>query len=127
MKLIDKAIEQRFRETGRQDVPNPLVLAKFFNPCGAGTWYATEYDPADKICFGYVTGLGYDEFGSFSIDELEALICPPLGLPIEMDLYCGEKLLSQHCPELSEEIKRRQELWEIESQNEQSQNNDIER
>lgn len=31
----------------------------------------TEYDPVKRIIFGYVTGLGDDEWGYASVDELE--------------------------------------------------------
>lgn len=88
MKLITKALIKRFKEVGRQD-QNPLVIAKFFDPAGSGTWYATEYDAETNICFGYVTGLAFDEWGSFSITELEA-IKRPFGLTIERDLYFDE-------------------------------------
>ncbi|OFY47803.1 MAG: hypothetical protein A2W85_13450 [Bacteroidetes bacterium GWF2_41_31] len=127
MKLISSEIQKRFREIGRQDVPNPIVVAKFFNPCGPGTWYATEYDETNQICFGYVTGLGYDEWGDFSIKELEALKCPPLGLPIERDLYTSERTITQHCPELKEEIERRQELRAIEFQQKQTRDQELDR
>jgi hypothetical protein len=114
MKLITKEIEAQFTKIGCQDIPDPIVVAKYFNPCGAGTWYATEYDPQNKNCFGFVTGLGYHEWGSFSLEELESVLCPPLNLPIEMDLYCGQKRISEHCPELKEEIDRRTELRQLE-------------
>ncbi len=127
MKLITKEIEKRFREVGTQDIPNPLIIAKFFNPSGAGTWYATEYDPQDKICFGYVTDLGFDELGSFSITELESIKCPPFNLPIERDLHCGEKRLVKHCPELKESIKRQEELRAMEAQKENAIDNNLER
>ena len=58
---------------GRQeDVGDPLVIAEFFNPAGAGTWYATECDPERRVFFGYVLihGDWNDEWGSFSLDEL---------------------------------------------------------
>ena len=43
MKLITKEIEALFKKIGRQErVDDPIVVAKFFNPTGAGTWYATE-------------------------------------------------------------------------------------
>lgn len=126
MKLITKELEKRFREVGRQDVPAPIVIAKFFNPCGPGTWHATEYDSSNNICFGYVTGLGYDEWGDFSITEIEDLRCPPLGLPIERDLYTSEKTITEHCPELKEEIERRQELHAIEFQQKQTKDQDLE-
>lgn len=88
MKLINNELQQRFKEVGRQR-KNPLVIAKFFDPAGSGIWYATEYNPETNICFGYVTGLAYDEWGYFSVDEMEA-IQRPFGLTIERDLYFKE-------------------------------------
>jgi Protein of unknown function (DUF2958) len=73
---------------------DPLVPVKFFNPCGSGTWFITEYDPEDKIAFGYVTGLGHDELGSISIQELESIQLP-LGLTIERDLHFKPCRLSE--------------------------------
>ena len=125
MRLISEEIKNRFHELGRQDVPNPIVVAKFFNPCGSGTWYATEM-PEPGICFGYVTGLGYPEWGSFSIKELEELKCPPLGLPIERDLYTAEKKITEHCPDLKFEIERREELHAKEFQDKQTYDLDLE-
>ncbi len=71
-------------------------MAKFFNPCGAGTWYATEYDPVQRKFFGYASIFGdhNDEWGSFSLDELEAYR-GPFGIGIERDLYFGEKRASE--------------------------------
>jgi hypothetical protein len=104
MKLITDDLEKRFREVGSQEKePNPIVVAKFFNPSGAGTWYATEYDKESNTCFGYVQLLE-SEWGYFSIDELKEVKCPPFGLPIERDIYCGEKRISEHCPELAKDI-----------------------
>jgi hypothetical protein len=82
---------------GRQEeVKDPLVIAKFFNPTGAGTWYATEYDPETKMFFGYVSIFGdeNDEWGYFSLTELESLK-GPFGLGIERDLYFTQKPFSQ--------------------------------
>lgn len=87
MKLITKTLIQEFNRTGDQsEIENPFLVAKFFNPCGSATWYATEYDPETNICFGYVTGLFEDEWGSFSITELES-ITRPFGLSIERDIH----------------------------------------
>jgi hypothetical protein len=89
-------LEKRFRQVGRQDhLKDPLIVAKFFNPQGAGTWYATEYDPTTKIFFGYVSIFGdwNDEWGSFSLEELVSYK-GPLGLGIERDLYWTEKKAS---------------------------------
>ncbi len=97
MKLLTKQLEKRFATVGSQaDVKDPLVIAKFFNPQGAGTWYATEYDPKYKIFFGYVSIFGdwNDEWGSFSLEELESYR-GRLGLGIERDLHFGEKPFSR--------------------------------
>uniref|UniRef100_A0A6M3LJ11 DUF2958 domain-containing protein n=1 Tax=viral metagenome TaxID=1070528 RepID=A0A6M3LJ11_9ZZZZ len=97
MKLLTKKIEERFKKIGSQENDkDPIVIAKFFNPVGAGYWYATEYDPVDKIFYGYVSLSGdhCDEWGSFSLEELESIIGFG-GLGIERDLHCGEKRISE--------------------------------
>lgn len=97
MKLLTKELLKRFKQVGSQeDIKDPLIIAKFFNPTGAGTWYATEYNPDDKTFFGYVSifGDGNDEWGYFSLIELESLK-GPFGLGIERDLYFQETLSSQ--------------------------------
>lgn len=97
MELITQELIRRFQEVGSQeDKKDPLIIAKFFNPTGAGTWYATEYDPIKKMFFGYVSIFGdhCDEWGYFSLEELENLKLP-FGLSIERDLYFGEKRFSE--------------------------------
>ena len=97
MKLLTKTLEKRFAQIGSQeDEKDPLVIARFFNPCGAGTWYATEYDPERKVFFGYVSIFGdhNDEWGTFSLEELESYK-GPLGLGIERDRYFVEKPASE--------------------------------
>ena len=55
MKLLTEEIKQKFVEVGRQEnVDDPVIVAKFFDPQGSWTWYATEYDPKNKIFFGYI-------------------------------------------------------------------------
>ena len=96
MKLMTPKLEARFLEVGSQENnPDPLIIAKYFNPSGAGTWYATEYNPTDRVFFGYVSIFGdaNDEWGTFSLDELME-VKGAMGLGIERDLYCGEKPLS---------------------------------
>ena len=93
---MTKEIEERFTEVGRQEeVKDPLVIAKYFNPTGAGTWYATEYDPEARIFFGYVSIFGdhNDEWGSFSLAELEDYE-GRFDLGIERDLYFTEQPIS---------------------------------
>ncbi len=130
MKLITKQIESLFKKFGRQEkADDPIVVAKFFNPTGAGTWYATEliylikrkgedgepemceveaskidevkeYEVVDMLFFGYVSIFGdhNDEWGYFSLSELQSVKCPPFGMGIERDLYFTPKPISKACP-----------------------------
>lgn len=98
MKLLTKEILDKFKSVGSQEhVKDQIVIAKFFNPTGAGTWYATEYNPEEKTFFGYVSLFGdeCDEWGYFSLQELEEYR-GPFGLGIERDMHCGFKPISQH-------------------------------
>ena len=97
MKLITPELEELFKEYplySQQDEKDPLVICKFFDPCGSATWYITEYDPVEKIGFGFVTGLFEDEFGYVSLTEMES-IKRPFGLTIERDLYFTQARLSK--------------------------------
>ena len=97
MKLLTKTLGKRFAQIGSQsEEKDPLIIAKFFNPARAGTWYATGYDPDRRVFFGYVSIFGdwNDEWGSFSLEELESYR-GPFGLGIERDLHFGEKRASQ--------------------------------
>jgi len=100
MQLLTKELLVRFAKVGRQEeISDPVVIAKFFNPTGAGTWYATEYDPKEKIFFGYVSIFGdeCDEWGYFSLNELEEY-CGRFGLGIERDINFGERKISEIVP-----------------------------
>lgn len=96
MKLLTKQLEKRFEQIGSQDGMgyDSIVIAKFFDPTGSWTWFATEYEPETRIFYGYVIGFE-QEWGYFSLDELESIKCR-LGLGIERDLHCGEKPLRKH-------------------------------
>lgn len=98
MKLLTKEIEQQFSAVGRQeDVEDPIVIAKFFNPAGAGTWLATEYEPETRTFFGYVSIFNTpheNELGYFSLDELESFK-GQFGLGIERDRFFTEAPLSE--------------------------------
>jgi hypothetical protein len=93
MKLMTKQLLKRFAQVGCQaDKKDPLIIAKFFNPTGAGTWYASEYHPEYRTFYGYVSIFGdwNDEWGSFSLYELENYR-GRFGLGIERDLYFTER------------------------------------
>lgn len=99
MKLLTDEILKAFQKQGKCDekpATEVKVIAKFFNPCGAGTWYATEYNEQDRLFFGYVNLIGkeFAELGYFSLDELKGLKLP-FGLGIERDLYFREHTLDE--------------------------------
>lgn len=97
MKLLTKELLERFAKVGSQsEVKDPIAICKFFNPVGIGRWFATEYDPIEKIFFGYVSLFGdyNDEWGSFGLEELES-IKGKFGLGIERDLHFTEKPMSE--------------------------------
>jgi len=94
MELITKKLEERFKKIGTQEnKKDPIVVAKYFNPTGIGTWYATAYYPEEKIFFGYVSRFK-DEWGSFSLEELESFR-GPFCVGIERDLYYKEQKISK--------------------------------
>lgn len=70
-----------------------IVHVKFFTPDASWTWYATEFDPTDRIFFGLV--VGYEaELGNFGLDELQE-IRGPRGLPIERDIHWTPRTLAE--------------------------------
>jgi len=82
------ALFEKYPLYSQEESSDKLIIAKVFDSFGSATWYLTEYNPTDKIAFGYVTGLGGDEWGYVSIDELEGINHSQLGVPrIERDLY----------------------------------------
>jgi len=97
MELMTAELEKRFVEVGLQDCvrKDPVIVAKFFDPAGKRTWYATEYDSTFRMFFGYVSffGIWDGEWGYFSLQELEAYTSP-FGTGIERDLYWTERKAS---------------------------------
>jgi hypothetical protein len=99
MELMTKELEAAFAAQGYTDEMEPediKVIAKYFCPWGAASWFAVEYYPDGRIFFGYVN-LWDDqnaELGDFPLDELEK-ITGPGGLKIERDLYFGEHTLKE--------------------------------
>lgn len=120
---MTKEIEKRFAELRSQDGKgeDAIVVVKFFNPCGAGTWWATEIDEyrmeksgeykavktliekdelekdgwkVDDIIFFGMAEITDKEWGSFSLKELQELKLP-FGMGIERDLHCGEKTIRE--------------------------------
>ncbi len=97
MKIITPEFEELFKDYplySQEESDDPIVITKLFDPCGSASWWITEYNPVDKIAFGYVTGLTADEWGYVSLEELES-IERPFGLTIERDLYFIQKKMSE--------------------------------
>jgi hypothetical protein len=92
MQLMTEALRKRFAAVGCQDGKkgDALVIARFFHPLSSWIWYATEYDPETRCFFGYVCGFD-DEWGDFSLDEMESVKLHGLG--IERDIHFEEKPL----------------------------------
>ena len=89
MKLLTKEILAALpvlRATSEMSAENVKVPLKLFNPCGAQSWFITEYDPETREAFGYVTGMGSDELGYISMNEVESVRLP-FGLKIERDMH----------------------------------------
>lgn len=92
MNLLTKEIIDKFKSYPiySQDGKglDSLVLVKYFNPCGAETFYITEAEPqpdGDWLLFGYCH-IHCFEWGYVLLSELQNLKLP-FGLGIERDLY----------------------------------------
>lgn len=72
-----------YAQEGNKD---KIVYAKFFFPAGNWTWFAMEgEDEGDDFCFfGFVIG-DFDEWGYFTLNELQSINVH--GLTVERDLY----------------------------------------
>lgn len=95
MKLMTKEIEnfaKKYPLGSQSNTPtmDKIVIVKFFNPYGVGTWLITEMEKqedGDILMYGLAElGMGY-ELGYISFNELKELRVPPFGLPIERELY----------------------------------------
>lgn len=87
MKLLTKDLLNRLPKLGATEAlgEQAPVIVKFFSPTSGWTWYATEFDPVSRNFFGLVHGFE-NEYGEFSLDELES-VRGPFGLGIERDLH----------------------------------------
>lgn len=74
MKLLTKQILNLLPPLySQEDESDPMVYARFFNPYGAGTWLAIEYDGKNTF-FGWAEitpGMG--ELGNFTLSELQSI------------------------------------------------------
>ena len=91
MELFTKEIEEKAQAQYKYgaDMEKQVIVAKFFNPAGAGTWYLMNQDPNDTDYLWGVVDLFEVEVGSFSKSELENYV-GRFGVGIERDLYFKE-------------------------------------
>ncbi|MFH1632990.1 MAG: DUF2958 domain-containing protein, partial [Chloroflexota bacterium] len=68
-----------------QHKPNPLAVIKLFTPDSSWTWYITEINRDEELCFGLVAGLE-TELGYFSLAEMRE-VKGKMGLHIERDKW----------------------------------------
>jgi len=96
MMLLTKAIKNKLPKLySQENIKDPIVQVKFFDPTGSFTWYAIEFDGEDSF-FGKVFSemCPEGELGYFSLSELQSVRCR-FGLGIERDLHFSPKPLSQ--------------------------------
>ena len=86
MKLLTKEITDKAQKQYDKgsDLEGQMVVAKFFNPAGRGTWYLMNLADDKDYAWGIVD-LFEVEMGSFSIKELSDAKLP-FGLGIERDI-----------------------------------------
>ena len=78
-----------------EDVPlaQKQIVLKLFTPDSSWTWLIAEYDPAERLAFGYAYNAADSigaEWGYIYIPELEA-VRGPNGLPVERDIWFNAK------------------------------------
>ena len=81
-KKLIKSIPSLYEQDGKGS--NALAYIKLFTPDANFTWYITEYDSNEKLCFGLIDGIER-ELGYFSLNEIEQ-IKGPMGLEVERDV-----------------------------------------
>ena len=90
MKLFTKEILNAFQkqgDTSEMGTDEIKIVAKLFNPCGAGTWYLYEKMDEDIFwCFANLGDSQLAECGTVSLSELMSLRLP-FGLKIERDMH----------------------------------------
>jgi len=109
--LLPDSLKERMPALySQEEVQDPMVVCKFFDPVGSWTWYATEGSPVDEdgyydtnkekvdyLFFGLVVGF-VKELGYFSLTELQTLkegLRGMRALPIERDVHFRPQRLSE--------------------------------
>ena len=96
MKLLTDELRKQLPPLySQENVEDPMVICKFFDPCGSFTWFIIEFDGEDLLFCKVYSHLCPDgELGYSSLSEIES-VRGALGLGIERDLYFKPKRLSE--------------------------------
>jgi len=103
MELLPKEIKETLPALySQEEVKDPMVCVKFFDPIGSWTWFVLEGSPVDEdgyydtdkekvdfLFFGYVVG-HEGELGYFRLKDLQTAkknVTGITAMPIERDLY----------------------------------------
>ena len=90
MKLLTAEIIERLPKLySQENIDNPKIIVKFFDPLSSWTWYVTEgeeQEERDWLFFGLVEG-HEKELGYFTLKQLEEIRVAGLG--IERDRHFG--------------------------------------
>lgn len=89
MKLFTPEIEHELQKqyTLNCDLEHQNVIAKIFNPYGAGTLYLINQDPDDPDYLWCIAEIFTVEVGSVAKHELEDIRLTPYDLPLEQDIF----------------------------------------
>ena len=99
MRLMNKELAESlplYSQDGKK--ADAVVVAKYFFPATALTWYVTEgrKEDDDYLFFGLVVGTDTSaEMGYFSLSQLLAINV--YGLRVERDMYFKPKKLGEIC------------------------------
>jgi len=111
MKLVTKKILKKAKPLHSTDGVFPKdILVKYFHPTSRWTWYATEFDGADRF-YGYVvSGIdpSFDEWGYFSLEELLSVKGAFDGwryLGVERDLFFEDRQIDKNGKILRKEVE----------------------
>lgn len=86
MELIPNELKNDIPSLYEQDGKgsNAIAYVKLFTPDSNFTWYITELDLEEGLCFGLINAFE-KELGYFSLEEISN-IKGPLGLKVERDI-----------------------------------------
>ena len=92
-KIFTPDIMARLEQLGYQKTDNPVMVAKFVNPCKPGAWYVSDYTPnLCMVTMYYMAEMPEDdEWMDLLIMEVEAVGCPPFWGPLERDMNFTER------------------------------------